>query len=292
MAEVLPENILIIDRERGKSEFASSLPAAQRVLSGFGSVHNLQLSRLWSARRFLIVEGDDVSILKQFQNRLFPETMVPIDTIPSTSVGGWGGWNQAVGSGVILKNAGGEAIVSYCIFDSDYFPKTLIRDRYADAERRNISLHIWRSKEIENYLLVPGAIHRAILGESRKGAHLPSIDDLRQKLLHIAEELKQEVIDSVATQIQSADRKITVATANQKAREAVANRWSSEGDRLGIIPGKQALSQLSAWVQETYKVSIGALLIAHHLLPDEIPSEIRAILSAIEKGDPFDDRTP
>ncbi len=65
MAEVLPDNVLVVDRSKERSDFASSLPAVQKVLSGFGSVHNLQLSRLWSARRFLMVEGEDVALLKQ-----------------------------------------------------------------------------------------------------------------------------------------------------------------------------------------------------------------------------------
>lgn len=103
MSEVEPSNILIIDRSRNRSAFASSLPAVQKVLSGFGSVHNLQLSRLWSAHRFLMVEGDDLALLKPVQNALFPSSRMPIDTIPSRSIGGWGGWNFAIGSGEMLE---------------------------------------------------------------------------------------------------------------------------------------------------------------------------------------------
>ncbi|MEI6076827.1 MAG: AAA family ATPase [Verrucomicrobiota bacterium] len=290
MAEVLPDNILVVDRSRDKSDFASTLPAVQKVLSGFGSVHNLQLSRLWNARRFLMVEGEDLTLLKQFQNKVFPETSIPIDTVPASSVGGWGGWNQAVGSDILLKNAGGDGIVTYCIFDSDYHTPEAIRLRYAEANQRGISLHIWHKKELENYVLVPSAIQRAICVHLSDGSVGPTVEEVESKLEEIAEDLKQDVIDCFATHIQSADRKLTVATANQRAREQVASRWKTPEDRLGIIPGKEALSRISRWVQEEYKVSVSGILIAHHMVAKELRREMHDVLSAIEECEPFPER--
>ena len=156
MAEVAPENILVIDRARSSSRFATSLPVVQKVLSGVGSIHNLQLSRLWNAHRFLMVEGDDIGLLKTLQNCVLPNSKIPIDTIPSRSIGGWGGWAYAVGSEIFLENAAGEGIVTYCILDSDYHVREEIDQRLKEAKGKNISLHIWQKKELENYLLVPG----------------------------------------------------------------------------------------------------------------------------------------
>ncbi len=290
MAEVLPDNILVVDRFREKSDFASSLPAVQKVLSGFGSVHNLQLSRLWSAHRFLMVEGEEVALLKQFQNKIFPETSIPIDTVPATSIRGWGGWNQAVGSDMLLKNAAGDGILSYCIFDSDYHQQEAIRVRYTEAKQRGISLHIWHRKEIENYVLVPSAIHRAIRLQLVEGLGGPTVQEVKSAMEEIAESLKQDVIDSVATEIQTGDRKLAVATANQRAREIVANRWKTPDERLGIIPGKEALSRISRWVQEKYKVSVSGLLIAHNMVAGEVYDEVQDVLKAIEECEPFPER--
>lgn len=98
------------------------------------------------------------------------------------------------------------------------------------------------------------------------------------------------MVDCVATHIQSADRKLTVATANQRAREIVANRWKTHDDRMGVIPGKEAVSRISRWVQETYKVSVSGLLIAHHMLTTELPQELQTVLSAIEECEAFPER--
>ena len=82
MSEVDPENILIIDKAREKSDFATSLQAVQRITDSIGSVHNVHLARLSSSRRFLLVEGKDVRFLKHFQDILFPNSNIPIETIP------------------------------------------------------------------------------------------------------------------------------------------------------------------------------------------------------------------
>src|SRR5947199_5371024 len=63
IADVEPENILVLDRSKTESRFAGSLPAVQKIVEQIGGVHNLHLARLWSSRRVLLVEGNDLGIL-------------------------------------------------------------------------------------------------------------------------------------------------------------------------------------------------------------------------------------
>ena len=111
MAEVEPDEILIVNKADGRSTYASTIPVAQQILSQLGSVHNLQLARLSAGKRFLLVEGDDITILKRFQNALAPATEVPLDTI-SMPVEGWGGWNHAIGSAMLLQKAAGQGLLA------------------------------------------------------------------------------------------------------------------------------------------------------------------------------------
>jgi len=72
MAEVDAENILVIDKQRRMSKFTTSLPSVQKVINHIGGVHNIQLARLWSAKKFILVEGYDLNILNRIYNTLFP----------------------------------------------------------------------------------------------------------------------------------------------------------------------------------------------------------------------------
>jgi hypothetical protein len=78
-----------------------------------------------------------------------------------------------------------------------------------------------------------------------------------------------------------------VATANQKAREIVSARWKTHEDRMGIIPGKEALSRVCRWVQEKYKISISGLLIAFNMVASELGKDLLKTLIAIEEGEVF-----
>jgi predicted ATPase len=151
ISEVGAESILVVDRRRRQSSFAPSLPAVQKVIDTIGGIHNLHLARLWSSRKVLLIEGKDIDYLKRFQDLLSSRSNEPIDAVPRLVIGGWGGWNYAVGSAMLLQNAGGEAITPFCILDSDYHIEDDIAERYAEAARRLVQLHIWRRKEIENY---------------------------------------------------------------------------------------------------------------------------------------------
>ena len=91
MSEVMPDEILVVDRDRRQATFTTDVPAVQQVIDQIGGVHNLQLARLWHARRCLFIEGKDLALLKRFQDILFPSSEEPIDAIPHLSIGGWGG---------------------------------------------------------------------------------------------------------------------------------------------------------------------------------------------------------
>jgi hypothetical protein len=137
---------------------------------------------------------------------------------------------------------------------------------------------------------VASAIQRAVQSQLAMSDEVLDTKKVEQKLEEIAEALKQEVIDSFATHIQNADRKLSVATANQKAREIVSNRWKTHEDRMGIIPGKETLSRICHWVQQEYKVSISGLLIAFNMVANELGKDLQETLTAIEEGEMFSSR--
>jgi hypothetical protein len=286
MAEADPSNILIIDKKDKRSRYANNEPSVQLLIDQIGGIHNVHLARLWSARKFLLVEGKDMSLLKQFHSLIFPEAELPLDAIPSLPIGGWSGWQYAVGSSMTLKNAVGDRIATYCILDSDYHSEAEIRERYLDAQTRGVNLHVWSRKEIENYLLQPRAIRR-VLNSRVKDKEVPSQAEVYDKILEICDQERRSVEDGIASALMQANRKLDVISANRTARARVSEMWSVESNRPILVSGKDLLARLSEWTQREFGSAFGAPAIARHMTATDLATELATVIRAIEEGSDF-----
>lgn len=282
ISEVEPENIVVIERKRPQSRFADTLPAVQSILTGVGSAHNIHLTRLWSARRFILVEGDDLKILRHFADTLDPEAETSLEAIPNMSIGGWGGWSWAVGSSLTLRNAAGEDLAVYCLLDSDSFSEKVIEERYKEAATRGLQLHIWRFRQLENYLLVAPAIARLI--GKRASAKVPGAA-VASAIEAAANSLREELEDDVATQIQQEER-IVYKTAKTKARRRVEEQLSKL-PLFAMVSGKAMLSRLSDWTKANFGASFGPAALAREIQASEMPDELTGVLKAIQAGKPL-----
>lgn len=278
ISEVNPEAILIIDKTKDQSLYASEIPMVQGILNSIGSIHNLQLTKIWASKKILLVEGEDISILKKIQDVLYPETEEPFDTIPNFDLKGWGGWNYAIGSSRLLKETVDNQIKVYCLFDSDYHTENEIAKRFEDAKRLNVELHIWKKKEIENYLIIPVLILRIIRKET--STTVSSIEEINHKIGEINSLLKEDTLHSLAGELQKQDRKLEVKTAISQAKRIYQNIEDK-------IPGKEAITKLSDWSQKKYGVSLSPLKLVQNIHVTDIPDEIVHIISCIEKNISF-----
>ena len=279
ISEVEPSNILIIDKQKNKSLYANKVPVVQGILNSIGSIHNLQLTKLWASKKLLIVEGEDVDILKRLQNTLYPNTNEPFDSIPNFDIGGWGGWNHARGSSMLLKETVDYDVKIFCLFDSDYHTDIEISTRLEEASKIQVNIHIWSKKEIENFLIVPRAILRILKNESKKATHL-TLADIEAVISEKVTEMKDELIDKLADGIQKQDRKHSVSSARKIAKSKI--------DKLeNRVCGKDLISLLSKWTQENYRVSLSPIKLSSCLQANEIDVEIRDIIKSIESCKDF-----
>ncbi len=283
IAEVEPENILPVDSSKSKLFYANKTPIVQKVIDEIGSVHNLEIARLFSHKKFLIVEGDsdDIKILSIFQGILSKDTLEPFDILPKTYIEGWGSWQRILGSNKVFTDNNTD-IKTYCILDSDYHTKKEIEDRLTDASKIGLNLHIWSKKEIENFLLNSNVICRLINQESKNSVKVNNVI-VDNQLDFICDSIKDELIDDFATEFQSKDKSLVVKTANQKAREYVNTNWPT--DKLSLIPGKKVISKLSEWSSRTYHVNLNPFKIAREFQLNEISQEIKELIIKIEKGE-------
>lgn len=284
ISEVDPEYILVVDKSSKKSNYTTSVPAVQSIVNSIGSMQNIGLARLWSSKKVLLVEGKDVTILKKIQDSIYGENCEPFDLIPRSSIGGWSGWTLVKGADFILKNGLKQDINVFCLLDSDYYLEDEINKRKTEAKDIDINLHIWKKKEIENYLLSSNAIHRILI---LKGVDEKVCDSERVSLIldQIAESLKDDVIANYANEIQRNDKKLQAGTAYKRAKQFVDEKWI---DKLSLIPGKTALTELNKKLKELFKVAISVNHLAQEINISELDSEIIEIIKRIEKNEVFE----
>jgi predicted ATP-dependent endonuclease of OLD family len=287
MSEVDPEEILVVDKRRPKSMFASSLKAVQIIIDKIGSAHNIHLARLWSSRCLILVEGDDLKILQKFQNILFPKSNHPFDSIPNMPIGGWGGWNYAIGSSMLLENAFGENIITHCILDSDYHAEDEIMERYKVAELHGVNLHIWSRKEIENYLLIPSAIQRLILKRKRKEIEAPTTDEIKEKIIELADGMEEEVLKGFTDEIHIRNRPRGAGAAGAMAIKIVRHEREDQNGIQNKVSGKSLIAKLSEWSKSEFGAQFNVLAIAKEIHPVEVPEEVKEVIDSIEECRPF-----
>jgi predicted ATP-dependent endonuclease of OLD family len=264
--KVEPDNILVIDHDRQEATRLKTTKESQFLIELIGSSINLMYSRLLSSKKLLFVEGKDWDIINRLSRVLECDT----STVPHIQVGGWGGWKYVLSSDLILQNASNEKIEIIALFDSDYHSKKEIDNRIKESLDKNIYLHIWSKKEIENYLLMPDLISRLI---SKKASKKVDGSVIKSKLHEIYDEYHEYVIEQYTNKIHEENNGIMPGAANKKAKLVVKSL-----EMQNIVPGKKVISKLSEWVQVSYGVSVSSLALASTISKEEINDEIKDVI--------------
>lgn len=277
LSEVDPSNVVVLDRKFPRSSPASTLKVVQGLLDHIGSVHNISLARFQIYRKVLFVEGDDVSILKKFQNRMATDHFVSIDAIPSTDVKGWSGWPSVVTFARFLRDNGLSDIKIFCCLDRDYFPVQEIEKRLSEAKGLGIELHIWSAKELENFSIKAVVVKRLI--EARIGTEV-SIDEIQAQIDATLKDMEFDLFNNISEFIRSC-KKIDPKKANQEAKSFLdKNREATDGI-MNLVSGKELISKLSDWSMKKYGTSISLASMIANTRHSEIPDEISNFINRI-----------
>ncbi len=280
LSEVEPEDVLVLDRSRRAAVFATDWPEIQQVITHVGGVHNIQLARLIHSRKCLMVEGEDLDILRRLHDRLFPDSRDPLQSIPVFTIGGWGGWEYVIGSSIWITQAFANTKI-YCALDRDYHTDGQVSERRAQAMSKGIDLVVWNKKEIENFLLVPAAICRALSRRSA-GKPIPQSREIESAIDDACQELKASTLEDIAGELQLGDRKLMYKSATASATKIIYERWQSRGGRSAVVSGKKVLSSVNRWLQQKFALTITTGAIAGELQPAEIDDQLFRFLTALE----------
>lgn len=283
LSEVSPNEVIIVNKNMRESSPATDLKAVQEVLDRMSSVQNLQLFRLWSSRRFLIVEGNDFSFLSNMHEKLFPESQLIFSTVPNMSIGGWDGWERVLGSKGVFKNGLEDDIKIYSIFDRDFRSDEELLERKRKARDLGFELHIWERKEIENYLLSPKTIARVINDRVRRKSDKVTVEAVKDAMKKIADDLKNATLEDLMNGIGKVqNRGVTHGTVHRMAKERLEKAWETFEGKVSIISGKLFINAISEWSMKNYHVKISDYILNGYIEASDLCSEIVSVLGSID----------
>lgn len=291
MSEADPSEIILIDKRRTTGERLRDISGLQRALDAVGSVQNITLTALAKNRRVLFVEGDyDFRLIRRFARKLGMTELAAGMGITALESGGFGSWQRVTILASGVAEALGSTLTIAAIYDRDYFCDEEIASVKSNLLTQLRMAHVHHRKEIENYLLVPTALDRAITRALADRAVrtgtvtsiAPSASDL---LLEITDSLKDEVQSQLiarrSTYLRSSGTDLAIIT-----RDALAwfsPRWSVMDQRLTLVPGKEVLRLFRQRLHSMLGISITDTQIIEAMHRDEIPVDMRELLQALDE---------
>lgn len=263
------------------------------MLRSLGAVDSVDAVAIVRNRRCLFVEGNtDVSILGRFAATLGIRALTGDDRVVVVPTGGADRFGH-VEQLDVFEQMLGTTIASLEIRDRD---GRLDEHRQTIIDTATRSLHLLQRDSIESYLLIPEVIARVVAEAASERSLQISVTaaEIEALLLKATEDLRQATTDRIAERYvddrwRLASERISVSTANEKARGHVDANWNDLAGRLMVVPGKKLLSSLRAQIQSTYGVNFGNERLAEGFAANEICEEIKDLLervSALVASDP------
>ncbi|MDR7224366.1 AAA family ATPase [Aminobacter aminovorans] len=289
IAEADPSEIVIIDKRRKSGERLKNIDGVQRALEAIGSSQNITLTALAKSRRILFVEGlDDFRLLRRIARRNGMHELSSGVGITPLASGGFRSWQRITILAAGIEEALGSPLMIGAIYDRDYF---------CDEEIQNIlstlgsSLHVAKileRKEIENYLLVPATLDRAIIRGIGKNRDTPptTAGNISESLLReITDPMKSDVLSQLMARRNEFLRKKgeDESTIYKVMLGSFETRWANIDTRMAMVPGKEVLRQFRQRIQDTHGVTLTDARIVDAMNRDEIPSEMATLLRDLDQ---------
>ncbi len=158
-----PSEIVLIDKTKRSAQRLRDVAGIQNVLEKVGSIQNVTLTRLARNRRILFVEDEeDFKVLRRFAKQIGLEELASGSDLTPVKSEGFSSWERVVATGWGLEKTLGSVLLLGAVYDRDYFCDEQISATLEELRKHLVLAHIHSRKELENYLLVPQVLQRAI----------------------------------------------------------------------------------------------------------------------------------
>jgi len=283
-------DILVINKANQSAKRIKDPSQLRNIFQVLGSNLNPILTQIAKSKKVLFVEGKDFLVFSKIARILKKEQVANRSDFAVVPVEGFNPTRLHAFKDGIEKTIGSK-IISAVIFDRDYRSDNEVREEINELSQGNFFVHIHSKKEIENFLLVPLAIEKAItirIAEvnMRTGKNLV----FNEKINDVLNELSNEFKNRTQAQLhshrfkyeKSINPKHDESTIIEKILHEFDEIWDDFEKRLALIPGKDFLSRLNVYLQDNYKITITQANIINSMTPSLIQKEMVELIDKIE----------
>lgn len=291
IAEAETEDIVVINKKKNRPMRIKDPTQLEEVFKILGSNVNPILTQLAKTRHVVFVEGKDFQVLSRFAKKLgFPEVagragfaVVPIEGFSPDRA-------RSLKKGI--ETTLGLKVAAAVVLDRDYrsaAERKHIEEALKDGTQFSV---VHACKEIENFLLVPEAIDRAIKArlrdrKARTGEEAEYAESAEAILQQFAEQKKHYVAGQYGGLRRQFEReqgsKLKDETILEEEHKAFDERWVDPGERLRMIPGKEAISYINGVIQPKYNVTVTPTSIIDAMKADDVPDDVKTLIAGLDK---------
>ena len=284
--EASPDEVIVIDKSKKKADRVSDLSSLQQAISVIGSAQNVHLSRLARGKKVLFFEGQDFKIVRRLAATCGYKGLADTTDLVVLQVGGFSQWRKVEDAAWTFQKLLDINIRIGALFDRDYLSEEQISDFLKSIRKTVPATFVLGRKEIENYLLHPAVLSRAVekrLNETGRNGKLG--EKAATTLLNkVANQFKSLVVGQISSERAKFTRgKIDPSVAIKEGAEIVDSAWGDLDGRIRLAPGKQVLSKLNHNLQTRFGVSVSGLNLASNIRRSEIPDDLNEIFKSFDK---------
>lgn len=290
VTEADPGEILFVTKTARSAKRIRNPSQLQAIFGVLGSNLNPTLTQIARSRRVVFVEGKDFQLLAQFANKLgFRDvaTRSQFAVVPTRGFNPTRARMFVEGMEATLSLPVGAAV----IFDRDYRCDAEVAGELGDLQAFTNYAHILSKKELENYLLVPKALERAISRRieernRRTGSSESFSEDIEERLRLITDAMKHDVqaqyLERRRPYAKAADTSLDDTTITRNLLQQFDSTWHTLAGRLDIVPGGEVLARFNTYIQDTCHVAVTSHQIVSSMDASDLPAEMRGIISALD----------
>jgi ABC-type cobalamin/Fe3+-siderophores transport system ATPase subunit len=269
-------SIVWVSRDRSRAVREPKDKLLLDLSVALGTQFNLRLARALKTQTVLFVEGDDLKILSRLATTLKLARLQRERGIAVIPLGGFDRWEHIEPFQWLMAEFFEDAASVHVILDRDYRVEDSIERVRRQLRKAGVSPHIWRRKEIENYLLSGTAIAR-LSGASEEW--------VKEALAECAESLEDDVYAQVQAEYTRYYRKSgrDETTIQREAKQRADSIWRDPGRRLHVCSGKDLVRLLNGRLSRAGHDPVGLPGLAKALRQAEIPDEVKSVLESIEQ---------